>query len=292
MVNELPPIGKISKEIFDELIFPCLGAKNGSVAVGPMHGVDVGVIELGDYALAITADPVFIVPEYGWERSAWFAINILASDAATSGLKPAYMAIDLNLPLSITKNELEIMWKTMHKECENLGISIVTGHTARYEGCNYPMVGGAAVISVGPKDKYITPADAQTGDKVIITKGAAIEATGLFVTALSGRLEKEFGKEFVEKAPEIFWEMSVVTDAMTAVKAGVRDDGVTAMHDATECGIWGGLFEIAEASKVGMKIEKSKIIVRDDVKTICDYYNIDPFCSISEGNCMPGLGKP
>ena len=79
-------LGKITDGFFQKVILPRLGAQRPEVAVGPQQGVDVGILELGDYALAMTADPVFIVPEYGWERSAWFALHILASDAATSGL--------------------------------------------------------------------------------------------------------------------------------------------------------------------------------------------------------------
>ena len=82
-MGEIPEIGKISAEIFKELIFPRLGAESDSVLVGPKHGTDVGIVEIGGKAVSMTTDPVFIVPEYGWERAAWFAINILASDAVT-----------------------------------------------------------------------------------------------------------------------------------------------------------------------------------------------------------------
>ncbi len=82
-VSEIPEIGKISPEVFNELIFPRLGAKSEKVLVGPQHGVDVGIVEIGDKVVALTCDPVFIVPEYGWERAAWFAIHIIASDAVT-----------------------------------------------------------------------------------------------------------------------------------------------------------------------------------------------------------------
>ena len=64
-MNELPEIGKISPEIFNELIYPRLGAKSQSVLVGPQHGIDVGIVEIGGKAVALTTDPVFIVPEYG-----------------------------------------------------------------------------------------------------------------------------------------------------------------------------------------------------------------------------------
>jgi len=287
-VSELPEIGKISPEIFSELIFPRLGAKSQSVLVGPQHGVDVGIVEIGDKAVALTTDPVFIVPEYGWERAAWFAIHILASDAVTGGLKPCFMAIDLNLPMEMTKGELEIVWDTMHRECEKLGISIVCGHTARYENCHYPMVGGATVLSVGEKDEYVTPKMAKAGDKIIITKGPAIEATGIFATMFPRLIEKEFGAGFSQRAQEIFYKMSVVEDAMTAVSVGVRDAGVTAMHDATECGIWGGLYEIAQAADLGVRVVKEKIVVEECVREICQYFDIDPYAAISEGTLIIG----
>jgi hypothetical protein len=46
----------------------------------------------------------------------------------------------------MTKEQLVIVWDTIHKECEKLGISVITGHTARYEHCDYPMVGGETIV--------------------------------------------------------------------------------------------------------------------------------------------------
>ena len=286
-MNKLPEIGKISPEIFDELIYPNLGEKNNNVLIGPQHGVDTSIIDLGNgKVMAFTTDPVFIVPEYGWEKAAWFAIHILISDLVTSGLKPSYLTIDLNLPLSIKKEELNIMWKVIAEECKKMEISIISGHTAKYEGCNYPMVGGATVVGIGDKDKYITPKGANKGDKIIITKGAAIEATGLFIATFPEKIKKIFGEDFYKKYENTFYKMSVVKDALIAVSVGVRKNGITSMHDATECGIWGGLYEIAKASGVGMKIEKEEIIVLPQVKAICEQFDMDPYSSISEGSLI------
>ena len=285
-MNELPEIGKLSPEIFNELIFTRLGAKSESVIVGPQHGVDVGIVEIGDKAVALTTDPVFIVPEYGWERAAWFALHILVSDAVTSGLKPRFLSIDLNLPMEMTKQQLRKVWDTVHQECRRLGIAIVCGHTGRYENCHYPMVGGATVLSVGEKDEYVTARMARAGDKIIITKGPAIEATGIFSAMFPKLIEKEFGASFSERAQRVFYKMSVVEDAMTAVGVGVREKGVTAMHDATECGIWGGLVELAQASGVGAWVEKELIVVDVCVTEICRHFGIDPYASISEGTLI------
>lgn len=283
---EIPEIGKISAEIFNELIFPRLGAKSSKVLVGPRHGTDVGIVEIGDKAVSFTTDPVFIVPEYGWERAAWFAIHILASDSVTCGLPPRFLTIDLNLPMEITKQQLEVMWQTMHSECQKLGISIITGHTARYENCHYPMVGGATIVGVGGKDEYVTPRLARAGDKIIITKGPAIEAVGILAAMFPRLIEREFGLSFSQQAEQIFYKMSVVEDAMIAVGVGIRQDGVTAMHDATECGVWGGLYELAEAAGLGARVEQEKIVVEDCVPEVCRYFDIDPYAAISEGTLI------
>lgn len=287
MKAQLPDIGKISSEILDEIVLPQLGHKRSEVLLKPQHGVDIGIVDLGNgKVMATTTDPIFIVPPYGWERSAWFAVHILASDAVTSGLQPNYITLDLNLPLSITRDEFEIMWNTIHKECDKIGMAVISGHTGRYEGCEYPMVGGATVICIGEKDKYVSPTMAQVGDSIIITKGAAVEAAGLFAVTFPHKVAEKYGKETADEAEKIFWQMSVVEDAMTAVEVGVHENGVTAMHDATECGVWGGLFEVAQASNVGMVIDKEKIILQDVIKKVCDLFNIDPYSSISEGTLI------
>ncbi len=282
----LPEIGKISAEVFNELIFPHLGAKRKEIVVGPQHGVDVGIVEIENKAIVMTSDPVFIVPEYGFKRAAWFALHILASDVVTSGLPPTYLTIDLNLPLSMTEEELSTVWKTIDEECKKMGMAIVCGHTARYDNCHYPMVGGATVLAVGDKDKYVSPKFARAGDKIIITKGPAIEASGIFATMFPKLLTRQYGEEFAQKAQTLFYKMSVVDDALIAVKIGVRDDGVSAMHDATECGIWGGIYEIAQAAEVGVRIEKEQIVVDECIDEICNLFKIDPYKSISEGTLI------
>ena len=279
-------IGKITDELFQTVIKPRLGAKRPEVAVGPEQGVDVGIVELGDYAMAMTSDPVFIVPAYGFERSAWFAIHILASDAVTSGLAPAYLTIDLNLPPDLSDADFALMWEIIHRECEKMGAAIVTGHTGRYENCNYPMIGGATFMALGPRDAYCSPKFCRPGDKIIITKGPAIEATGIFAAMFPDRIEKQFGAALRKEAENVFYKMSIVDDARIAASVGTRDKGVSAMHDATEYGIRGGLHEFAKAARLGLVVHKDEIVVTPAVKEICEMFAIDPLNSISEGTLI------
>ena len=216
--------------------------------VGPKHGVDVGVVQVADgVAMALTTDPVFVVPAYGWERAAWFAVHILASDAATSGLPLRWMAVDLNLPPEISDEDLTSLWDAFSRTCADLGIAVVTGHTARYDGCAWPMVGGATCMALGPDDAFVTPTMARPGDRVVVTKGAAIEATALFAATFPDRLATGVGVDVVRRADALFEQMTVVPEARIAAAFGLRDRGVTSMHDATEGGVLGGLLEVAVA---------------------------------------------
>lgn len=284
---EFPAIGKISPEFFNHYIYPQLGAKRNDVLVPPHHGIDIGIVQVSnETVMAITTDPIYIVPQYGWEKAAWFAWHILASDVTTSGFSPAYAVFDFNLPMSITEDDFEKVWKVIHQECLKYGTSVITGHTARYTGTDYPMVGGATFIAVGPKDKYLTPNMAQVGDSVIITKGAAIEAVGIFANTFKNYIKEKLSDEIFFKAENLFYKMSTVDDALTAVKIGVREDGITSMHDATECGVIGGVYEVAQASNKGIIIYKDKIPVLPEVKSVCELFNMDPYISISEGTLV------
>jgi hydrogenase maturation factor len=196
------------------------------------------------------------------------------------------MAIDLNLPLGIEKEQFVTLWSAMHAACEQLGIAVVAGHTARYQGCEYPMIGGATVMATGSRDCFVTPAMAGVGEDVVITKGPAIEASALFAATFPKRVAAAHGEEFARRADALFWQMSVVEDALTAASAGVRAEGVTAMHDATECGLWGGLYEVARASRVGMRLERERIVVLEEVEKLCRLFSIDPFSAISEGTLV------
>jgi hydrogenase expression/formation protein HypE len=279
--------GKATPELFERIILRRLGARDDDVLTPPKHGVDVGVVRVADgLAMALTTDPVFVVPAYGWERAAWFAVHILASDAATSGLPLRWMAVDLNLPPELDDDGLTQLWDAFHRTCEALGISIVTGHTARYDGCAWPMVGGATCIALGPADAYVTPEMARPGDAIVVTKGAAIEATALFAATFPERLTEAVGADVVTAADALFEQMSVVPEAVVARGFGVRDAGVTAMHDATEGGVIGGLLEVAVASGNGMRIELDAIPVRPEIQAVCEHVGIDPYHAISEGTLI------
>jgi len=286
-VSERPRTGKATAELFEQVILQRLGASDADVLIGPRHGVDVGVVRVAPgIVMALTTDPVFVVPAYGWERAAWFAVHILASDAATSGLPLRWMTVDLNLPPEISDEDLTELWDAYSRACDDLGIAVVTGHTARYDGCAWPMVGGATCAAIGSEDAFVTPTMARPGEAIVVTKGAAIEATALFAATFPDLLAESVDVETVKAADALFEEMTVVPEARIASQFGLREAGVTSMHDATEGGVIGGLTEVASASGVGLRVDVDAIPVPPEVRAVCDAVGIDPLISISEGTLI------
>jgi len=276
----LPEIGKVDKTIFDSVIFPRLGKPDSSVLVGPKHGVDAAVIELaGGEVMVIAEDPTFglpvLMPHFGWA-----IVHICASDVAVLGVKPRYMTICLLLPPGTEETVLENIWKEVHQECEKLGIAIVGGHTGVYPGIAYPLNGGCTVIGLGTKDQLTPPSNARVGDRVIITKGPAIEAAGILAFQAEKALVEKFGRDIVEKAKSHFMAMSVVQDALVAAPHA------HAMHDATEGGLLNGVYEIVEASNTGVTVFEEKIVIPEEIDAVCKYFNIDPLTSIGEGTLV------
>jgi len=259
----LPKIGKIDRKAFDEIIFPQLGAKDDSVLISPQHGVDAAVIQLsGDEVMVIAEDPTFCMPSllpiFGWS-----IVHICASDVAVLGVKPKYLTICLMLPPGSDDKLLAEIWKQVHEEAEKMGIAIIGGHTGVYPGIAYPLNGGCTVMGIGKKDQITPSCNARIGDKVIITKGPAIEAAALLAVQGEKQLTEKYGKELVEKAKAHLYNMTVVEDALTAAPYA------HAMHDATEGGLLNGVYEIAAASKLGVTLYEDKIIIPEEIAMVC-----------------------
>ncbi|RBI61160.1 hydrogenase expression protein [halophilic archaeon] len=288
-------LGKVDREFFEEYIYPNLGAGRADVALGPQHGVDFGVVDLGTMArqtesddstdqggpvVALATDPLSLTPGLGFERAAWFAVHVVLSDVAVSGLAPTHLAVDFNLPPEITDEEFATVWETFDRELRRFDVSVVTGHTARYADCRYPWVGGATTLAVGDADDLVRPDGARPGDRVLVTKGPAVEAAGFMVTLFEDQVD--LPAETVETAKGRFYDMSPVEDALVAAAAGE----VSAMHDATEGGVHGALVELARAAGVRLDVDRDAVPVLPGVREACEFFDIDPWASTSEGTLL------
>jgi hydrogenase maturation factor len=287
MLMTKPKIGKFELDLIERAVYPRLGAERAEVIVGPGHGRDNAVVRLGcDHVLIVTADPLSVIPELGLKDSAHLSVQLLASDLATCGFPPQFMMANLSLPPRMSNEEFEEYWTNIHVECKRLGIAIIGGHTGRYVGSDYTVVGGGVMMSVVPEGQYVSSSMSKPDDLLVMTKGVAIATTGILARVFPQTVKKAYGSSFLKRAQSYLSQFSVVEDALTAASVGLRDRGVTAMHDVTEGGLFGALYEFSEASHVGLEIELADVIVTQEAKRVCDLFGLSPYSTLSEGTLL------
>lgn len=270
---KLPP-GKIPIDILNEVVFKNLGATRKEVVLGPTAGVDGSILDVGNKSLIVSMDPI----TGAVERIGWSAVNVNANDIATFGVAPLFLVSCIMLPENADQKMVETITSQMDAAAKELGIAIVGGHCESTPGLTNPIVVGC-IMGLTDKGKYVTSAGAKTGDRLILTKSAGVEGTAILASDREEQLKKVMNADALNAAKRFYSHISVVKDALTAYRTG----GVHAMHDPTEGGILGGIHEMADASNLGVRIFKDKIMVEPETAKICRYFEIDPLQLIGSG---------
>jgi len=280
-------LGKVDRKYLQRFVFGRLGARRREVLVGPKFGVDIAVLRVGGgNVLVASTDPLSLIPRLGTRDSAWLSVHLLASDLTTSGFAPQWGIFDFNLPPSMRDLEFASYWRAFDLECRKLGLAIVGGHTGRYQGCDLTVIGGGVMCAIGREDEYLTSAMAEEGDDLILTKGPAIETTAVLARVFAKTVRKALGSRLFEQAWRYLTKVSTVNDALTAVSAGRHEEGVTAMHDATEGGVIAAALELADASRLGVDLDLFSIEITEETRELCKLFKIDPLISLSEGSLL------
>lgn len=257
------------------------------VVIGSKVGEDATVIEFGDKYLVAKTDPItFVTEEIGY-----YTININANDIACMGGIPRWFLATLLLPERKTTEELvEKIFAQLSDACKQLDIAFCGGHTEITYGIDRPIVIGQMLGEVA-KDKLVESGNAKVGDDILLTKGIAIEAVSIIAREKSDELADMFSKELVEQCKNFLFDpgISVLKEAQIAVQF----TQVHAMHDPTEGGLSTGLYELARAANVGLKIEYDMIDILPEFKLLCDVYEFDPLGAIASGSllivCEPSI---
>jgi len=264
--------GKIPSEVLIRKVFRYAGREDASVILGSSIGEDAALVSFGKKVLVFTTDPITgTASEVGS-----LSVHINANDIACRGATPRWFLCDLLLPEKSDTRLIEAIMKQVDITAKGLGVAVVGGHTEVTPGLRRPIIVGF-MVGVVDRGKYVTSHGAKPGHEIIMTKSAGIEGTALLASDFTRGLGLD--EKLVARAKGMRRSISIVADATIAVRAG----GVSAMHDPTEGGLLQGIWEVAEASKVGFRVYESKISVRDETRRICSSLGVDPLRLMSSG---------
>ncbi len=270
-------LGKPPPEMLERL-FADLPLRDPRVIMGPQIGEDAAVLDIGDRYLIAKVDPItFVAEEIGW-----YAVHINANDLAVRGARPAWFLMTLLLPEAQAEEALLAdVFAQVRDACDAVGASLVGGHTEVTSGLDRPILAGTMLGEV-EKGRLVTTAGARVGDAILLSKGIAIEGASILAREFGARLRaRGVAAETLERARALVRRpgISVLPDARAAVAASP----VHAMHDPTEGGLATGLWELARAARVGLRLDRDAVPVLDECRALCGALGLDPLGLIASG---------
>lgn len=258
-------MGKLSTKALKDLLH-CI-RKNPKVIIPPMPGFDSGVHQISDdLCMVVTTDPCLGAPK---EWFGWFLIHYAASDVAVFGAKPEYAAVNLLGPPKTGANVFRSIMQQVCQTVDELGMSIITGHTGRY-GELSTVIGTCTAYGFVRRSRLITPTGAKPGDHVLCIKPIGQETLTNFALTHRQLAHKLFGSETALLMTTQIKMQTCVNEALLLAKTG----GVTAMHDATEGGLVAALNEIADASNLGFTIDYAKLPITKELQTLARHFRL------------------
>ncbi len=271
------PVGKLPPRILQALLARCPVPKTSGAVVGPRFGEDAAVIDIGSQYLVAKTDPITFTAE----RIGWYAVNINANDVACLGGRPRWFLATLLLPESGANAALaKSIFRDILGACRSLGVTLCGGHTEITSGLHRPIVVGQ-MLGLVEKSKLIRKESQRPGDVILLTKGVALEGTAILAREKARILSSRLGAAWVRRAQRLLFDpgISVVPEAGIALRQG----GLHALHDPTEGGLLSGLYELARAGGVGVRVVKETIPILPETRACAEVLGFDPLALIASG---------
>lgn len=269
-------IGKIPESTLKKVILEQLGTKREEVLIGPGIGEDCAALKLKEgEVFVLSTDPITGAAE----EAGRLAVHVTANDLISSGAEPIGLMLTVLLPPETKEKELRQLSSEVQEECRKLGIAVIGGHTEVTDAVRKPLVSVTGVGKV-KEDQLLSTKGARPGQDIIVTKYIGLEGTGIIAREQEDLLRKRFSGEFLDEAKACLEYVSVVPEGKIAGAYA------SAMHDITEGGIYGALWEVAQASGVGLEVTIEDIPVKQHTVELCEFFDLNPYQLISSGSML------
>ncbi len=268
--------GKLSPELLAKLVLSKTGANRGEVVLPAGLGEDAAALSLQGDACVLATDPITAAESQMGE----LAVQISCNDLAACGAEPVGLLLTVLLAPEDSQEKLARIMSEVHQAAAQLNVAIVGGHTEVTSAVRRTVL---SVTAVGkcPEGKIVRSDGAKPDQEVLLTKALAMEGTSILATQLAPQLAGALSSRQLAAAREYRSQISIVPEALAAAEFGA-----SAMHDVTEGGVLGALWELAAASRVGLEIWKEKIPLLEETKAICKQLALDPLGLIASGSLL------
>jgi hydrogenase expression/formation protein HypE len=268
--------GKLNFDDLRKLIQENKGVNREEVIVRNDVGEDCSVIDFENFCGIFSTDPI----TGATENLGKLAVHINCNDIASSGGEPVAILVTILAPVTSSLDEIGKVMNEISEESSKLGLEIIGGHTEVTSAVN-KMIVSITAIGKSKKESIVETAGAKEGDDIVITKYIALEGTSILTNDYEERCKKVLSTKELEEAKMFINNLSVLKEGITA-----GNFGVNSMHDITEGGLLGALFEVSMASDTGFIVYEDKIPVKDSTRKVAEEFSIDPLRLISSGSML------
>lgn len=269
-------IGKLRSEQLEDMIFQKLKNKREEVLVRPGIGRDCAVVDYGDQLCVLSTDPITGTAT----NIGKLVVHITCNDIAADGVAPLGIMLTIMLPPETTEADVENIMNDIIAEADKINVDILGGHTEVTDAVNRVVI-SATGIGKKLKSRLEGAKKPASGDLLILTKGSGIEGTGIICYDKEEELKQALGAEVVEQGKQFLEKLSVVKEGVIG-----GENGAKLMHDVTEGGLLGGVWEISVLSKLGVRLWKDKLPVSPVTDLVCSHFGIDPLKLMSSGSML------
>ena len=269
-------VGKLNWDDLKQIIDNNKSVARDDVRIRSGIGEDCSVINFGEYECIVSTDPIT-----GADKNIGkLAVNINCNDIASCGVEPIGILVTILVPPTATIEDIKNIMEEIDEETKKLNVEILGGHTEVTEAVNRIVVSCTA-IGKGKASTAVATSGAKLGDDIVVTKLLCMEGTSIVVNDCLDRVQDVLTHKEIEIAKDYVNSISVVNEGRIA-----GEFGVNSMHDITEGGVLGALWEVAEASNLGFKVYNDKMPISNITYKICERLNIDPLKFISSGSML------
>jgi hydrogenase expression/formation protein HypE len=196
------------------------------------------------------------------------------NDLSVMGATPLYLSLALIIEEGLPMEDLKAVVNSIKEAADEAGVKIITGDTKVVNRGNADKLFiNTAGIGIIPDGVNISGHNAKPGNKVILS--GTIGDHGIAV------LSKREGIGFETKLESDSAPLNKMIAEMMQVS-----DKINCMRDPTRGGLSSTLNEIAEQSRVSIRIDEEKIPIRREVAAACEMLGLDPLYIANEGKVV------
>ena len=267
--------GKISENVLKRSVLKRCKSGREEVAQGPGIGQDCAIVRSEGQKFCVLHTQAFTVERM---EKIKYQVYCGVNNLCCSGGEAVALMMTVMMPEQGEEDLLRSIMDSADTACRECGIQLSGGHTEISGAVQVPVV--TMTLMGYAKEPHLTK-DIRQDLELVMAGYPALTGTALLAREKEEELKLRFPLELVETAKE-FDQLMVGKEA---AQIG-WECGAVAMHDISQGGIFGALWEFCESNGIGMDADLRKIPIRQETIEICEQYGWNPYQLLSGGSFL------